>query len=321
METYKGKLGVIGARCAIVAQSEEAKTSTNAQSLAVEIVKIINNTKDLHVSTKKKNEEYLASKKETKRWVEQTVSCAANSLLMLESIKPAAEVNPQKLATKTTFKGLKIGALMEQTTIVGNLLTEKSSLLLAHGYKQEQIDELTTITRKLQQAIEKESAIGLELKLLRNKRNALTPSINSKYSDLNAIVMVNKNLMPMLYNNYFAVKVGKAKNSHMTIEGTITCNGIPLANASIMIYATTKKAKKKGSTKAAASSAAAAEKPIIVKFSNVNGQFSTQKLKAGTYKVIITKHGHITQELTLYVNPKEATIVTVSLDQLTISNN
>jgi hypothetical protein len=321
MEVNNGKMKVIGARCAIIASSEEAKNNAEAQSLAAEIVKIINSSKDLHFSVKAKNEELLTTKKDTKKWAALAVNSAVNSLLMLESLKPTAEANPKALATRSNFKAMKVGAFIEQSKIIGNQLKEKSSELLARGYKQEQIDELSTNTQKLQLSIDKETALGVELNQLRNKCKALEPTINSKFNTLNSMVVVNKTLMPTLYNDYFAVKMAKNKTSHMTIEGSITCDGQPLANASIKIISTVE-VKQKSSLKAAADGGTVVtEKVIANKLSNIKGEFTTVKLKSGTYKAIITKNGHASQEVTLFVNPKETTKVNVSLDKLEVFNN
>lgn len=317
----KGKMKVIGARCTIVTSSEEAKNNVEAQSLATEIAETIKSSKDLHFSVKAKNEELLTTKKETKKWAALAVNSAVSSLLILESLKPTAEANPKALATKSNFKAMKVGAFMEQAKIIGNQLKNKSSELLAKGYKQEQIDELTTNTLKMQLSIDKEAALGVELNQLRNKCKMLEPTINGKFNTLNSMVVVNKTLMPTLYNDYFAVKMGKNKTSHMTIEGSITCNGQPLANASIKILSTVE-VKPKSSLKAVADgSTVTTEKVIADKLSNIKGEFTTAKLKSGTYKAIIAKNGHTSQEVTLFVNPKETTKVNVSLDKLEVFNN
>ena len=321
MEVNKEKMKVIGARCTIIASSEEAKDNAEAQALAADIVKTINSSKDLHFSIRVKNEELLSTKKETKKWAAQAVNGAVNALLMLESLKPTSEANPKALTTRSNFNAMKLPAFMEKTKIIGNQLKEKSSELLARGYKQAQLDELSTNTQKMQLSIDKETALGVELSLLRNKCKALDPIINSKFNTLNSMVMVNKALMPTLYNEYFGVKQSKSKTSHMTIEGRITCNGVPLPNASIKIYSTTE-VKQKSSRKAAAgSSTTTVEKVVAEKLSNINGEFSTDKQKAGMYRGVVSKNGLTTADVMVFVNPKEVTRIDIDLDKLESFNN
>ncbi|WP_320054542.1 carboxypeptidase-like regulatory domain-containing protein [uncultured Acetobacteroides sp.] len=321
METSKEKMKVIGTRCTIIAGSEEAKDNAEVQAIAADIVKTVNSTKELHFSIRLKNDELLSTKKETKKWAALAVNGAVNALLMLESLKPTAEANPKKLATKSNFMAMKRPAFLEQTKIIGNQLKEKSSELLARGYKQAQIDEVTTNAQKMQLSIDKETALGVELSLLRNKCKALEPTINSKFNTLNSIVTVNQALMPTLYKDYFAVKQSKTKTAHMTITGYVTCEGKPLPNASIKIFSTEEVKKKSVRRTAAASDTTTVEKVVAEKLSNVNGEFATDKLKAGKYRGRITKNGLTVADVTLFVNPKEVTRIDIALDKLESTNN
>ena len=321
MDSSKGKMGVIAARCTIISKSAEASSNADAQKLAADLLKDIASDKDINLSVKFKYEESLTTKKDVKKWQALTVNSSVNSLLMLESLKPATEANPRALATKTNFSEKKLPALLKEAKVIDSVLKEKTSELLAHGYKQEQIDELGINIQKLVQTSDKVNAIVVELGLLRGKRKAMETEIDGKFRMLNSMVMVNKGLMPTLYNEYFSVKQIRNHNSHMTIEGSITCNGQPLANASITIISTVE-AKKKAPRKVAADgSTVPTEKVIVSKLSNIKGEFSTTKLKSGTYKAIISKNGHTSQEVTLFVNPKETTKISVSLDKLEVFNN
>jgi hypothetical protein len=321
----KEKNETMSARCTIVSASEEAKGNAELQRLATDIQKEIGAQKSSNLTINLKNEEYLSQKKVVKKLIAHTIDLATESQMMLESLKPIADANAHSITTKSEFKIMKISAVVDQATIIGNQLKDKSAQLLDRGYKQEQIDMLPQSTKELIAAIEKESAIKIELNLMRNNRTPLDTSINSKFKLLNTAVTINKGLMPTLYASYFAIKTTRNKNNHMTIEGCIVCDGKPVANANIKILSIETPKPKKSTAKSIKASlkamATSVEKVIYDKFSNADGEFSTQKLKAGAYKCIITKNGHILQELTLYVNPKETTTIRVQLDKQEVSKN
>lgn len=142
---------------------------------------------------------------------------------------------------------------------------------------------------------------------------------------MNAKVRLNKHLMPILYDEYFAIKIERNKSHHQNIEGNIVCEGKPLANASIQIISNeTPKPRKNASEKVKAAlqnPALVQNKVVYERLSNSNGEFITNKLKPGTYRARIRKNGYIEQEITLYINPKETTKINVNLLKLEITNN
>lgn len=325
MESKNKKFATVSARCNLVTNSAEAKSDTELQKLVTETTKEIGSYYDTHQLVTAKKVELAISRKEHNTTKAQMVNVANLSLYMLESLKPTSEIGNHSIPKKKKLEDLKYKELVEQSTVIANQLKAKSEQLLAKGYKQDQIDDLSLIVQKSISIDSKLNQQLVEEKLLRNKRDNSRNQAEQLFDKMNAKVRLNKHLMPILYDEYFAIKIERNKSHHQNIEGNIVCEGKPLANASIQIISNeTPKPRKNASEKVKAAlqnPALVQNKVVYERLSNSNGEFITNKLKPGTYRARIRKNGYIEQEITLYINPKETTKINVNLLKLEITNN
>ena len=74
--------------------------------------------------------------------------------------------------------------------------------------------------------------------------------------------------------------------------------------------------KSDASAKSIKANAVPKEKVVYDKLSNSNGEINIRDLKPDTYRLTISKIGYKSQELTVYVNPKEFSVVNVEMEKL-----
>jgi hypothetical protein len=97
----------------------------------------------------------------------------------------------------------------------------------------------------------------------------------------------------------------------------VTFTGQTVANASVKLYSTrAAKVRKNATAKTIKANAVPKEKLIYDKLSNSNGEINIRDLKPGTYRLTISKIGFKSQDITVYVNPKEFSVVNVEMEKL-----
>ena len=320
MSNFKAKTGSINARCAVVVASEEAKGNTEIQSITFDILKAITGWDNTQSQIRIKQNDDVSIRKEIKIAEVYLAICAADATHMLESIKPVSEADPKNIINKTELQHNKKSFLSETSEIMINQLKAKKAELLEHGYSETQINDLEKAFNKHKSGTDRLMLVENEIKQLRNRASALEEEVADKLALLNTIIMVNKMLMPKLYTSYFAVKLHTYKNPPASVTGSITWNGEPLANTSVKLFPVDSSVQAKAASMAMNDAGrievGKGKKPIFEKLTNSKGEFNTRKLKPGEYRGIISKNGHSTEEVVVYVNPKETTIVSVNLDKL-----
>ncbi|WP_320051669.1 carboxypeptidase-like regulatory domain-containing protein [uncultured Acetobacteroides sp.] len=307
----------IESKCNIVINSPEAKDHADTKTLAEDILKEINSRTATNMKITLVKKDIEEKQRTGKSHLRMLAMMAVEGSHMLESIKPDAEADPKNLKIKTKLDKLGDAKLLEECEIINAELLRQKAKLLEYGYKEEQIGKLSNGLAQMTNIKKELTATNLSYSEIRSQKESMDKGIMERLDKLNQKIEINKVLMPNLFRDYFAVKLVTAKKQQSGISGTVLFDKQPLANASIKLYTTSvAKARKKASSKPQKASAEPQEKLVYDKLSNSNGEINIRDLKPGTYRLVVSKNGYKIQVFTIYVNPKEFSLVKVEMEKL-----
>jgi hypothetical protein len=307
----------IESKCNIVISSPEAKDHAETKSLAENILADIDGRAATNMRITQVKKEIEDKQRMGKAHLKMLAMLAVEGSHLLESIKPDEEADSKNLKVKTKLDKLSDGKLLEECEIINADLQKQKAKLLEYGYKEEQIGKLSNGLAQMSTMNKELSATNLSYSEIRNQRESMDKGIMERLDKLNQKVEINKVLMPNLFRDYFTVKLVTNKKQQSGISGMVLFNGQPLANASIKLYSNRVAApRKNASVKSLKANAAPQEKLEYDKLSNSNGEINIRDLKPDTYRLTVSKNGYKSQELTVYVNRKEFTIVEIKMVQL-----
>lgn len=307
----------IESKCNIVIGSPEAKDHTETKSLAENILADINSRTATNMRIAQVKKEIEEKQRTGKAHLRMLAMMVVEGSHMLESIKLDAEADPKNLKLKSKLDKLSDAKLLEECEIINADLQKQKAKLLEYGYKEEQIGRLSNGLAQMSNIKKELSATNLSYSEIRSQRENTDKGILDRLEKLNQKVEINKVLMPNLFRDYFAVKLVSNKKPQSGISGTVIFNGQPLANASIKLYSNkVAKVRKNASVKSLKANAVPQEKLVYDRLSNSNGEINIRDLKPDTYRLTISKNGYKSQDLTVYVNPKEFSILNVEMEKL-----
>ncbi len=307
----------IESKCNIVINSTEAKDHAETKSLAENILSEINGRAATNMRITLVKKEVEDKRRMGKAHLGKLSVLAVEGSYMLESIKSDAEADSKNLKVKTKLEKMSDDKLLEECEIINADLQKQKAKLLEYGYTEEQIGRLSGALAQMSSIKKELSATKLSYSEIRGQRENIDKGILERLEKLNQKVEINKVLMPNLLRDYFAVKLVTTKKQQSGISGTVLFNGQPLANASIKLYSNkVATPRKNASAKSIKANAVPKEKVVYDKLSNSNGEINIRDLKPDTYRLTISKIGYKSQELTVYVNPKELSVVNVEMEKL-----
>ena len=307
----------IESKCNIVISSPEAKDHAETKSLAENILADINGRAATNMRIAQVKKEIEDKQRMGKAHLKMLAMFAIEGSHMLESIKPDAEADSKNLKVKSKLDKLSDDKLLEECEIINADLQKQKPKLLEYGYTEEQIGRLSGALAQMSSIKKELSVTNISYSEIRSQRESMDKGILDRLDRLNQKIEINKVLMPNLFRDYFAIKLVNAKKQQSGISGTVLFNRQPLANATVKLYSTkVVKVRKNATAKSLMANAMPQEKLIYDKLSNSNGEINIRDLKPDTYRLTISKNGYKSQELTVYVNPKEFSVVNVEMETL-----
>lgn len=317
MRTFQPLEKGIETKCIIVVNSSETTNHAQAKTLAVNILADMKSRKETNLMLTQVKKNISASKKVVQGQLGNLINLAVEGNRMLESVKPSPEVDTKSLKIKTKLEKMSDGKFLEECAIINSNLQKQKQQLQEYGYTDAQINLLSEALAKLNDYMDDLSTTNLSYSEIRAKRNSTDSIILERFDKLNQTIDLNKVLMPNLFRDYFAVKLVTTKKQQSGITGSVMFNGQSLANASIKLYANKVATPRKNATaKSIMTNTVPQEKLVYDKLSNSNGEINISDLKPDTYRLTISKNGYKSQEFTVYVNPKELTVVNIEMEKL-----
>lgn len=317
MRTYKTLEKAIESKCLSVITSPDSKNHVETITVAKNIMADMKGRKDssLNISVVRKN--IAANKKRIKGYTKTLLELTIEGNHMLESIKPTPEIDTKNLKLKTKLEKLNDTKFLEECMITNSNLVKHKQKLLEHGYTEAQINPLSLALAQMNTYIEELSNFNLTYSEIRKQQNNIDSTILENFNKLNMSIEINKVLMPNLFHDYFAIKLVTAKKQPHGILATITCNGNPVANASVKLFAyVAPVTRKKNAANASTATPVKKEKQKYDKLTNSKGEVKFNNLKPETYLLVISKNGYVEQRITVYINPKEISVLNIELKPL-----
>ncbi|WP_320054384.1 hypothetical protein [uncultured Acetobacteroides sp.] len=307
----------IETKCSIVINSAEAAKLADTTLIAENILKDIDRRAAINMRIAQIRKELEEKRRANKAYMDQLGTLAFEGNLMLHSIKLEDEANQKSLRIKTRLNRLKDAKLLEESEIINADLQKQRTTLLGYGYTEDRIDMLDVALARISSIRRELSATNFTYAEIRAQKSEMEMGIQARLKQLNRKIEVNKLLMPKLFHDYFDVKLFTSKKQQSSISGTVLYEGLPLANASIKLYSTrVVKVRKNASVKSLNTQTAQQEMLVYDKLSNSNGEINIRDIKSGTYRIVVEKIGFKACVLTVYVNPKEISMVMVEIERL-----
>jgi hypothetical protein len=304
-------------KCNTVINSSEAKGHTDAKLLAESILTDISGRSTTNIRINQIKKEIVAKQKVGKAHMGKLAIFAVDGTHMLESVKPDGEVNVKNWRVKAKLLRMNDTKFLEECAIINADLQKEKQKLQEYGYTEEQVNQLSVALAQMSSITKELTATNLSYSAIRAQRDSADKAMLERLDKLSQKVEANKVLMPNLFRDYFAVKLATTKKPQSGINGSVTFEGQTVANASIKLYATrVAKVRKNASAKTIKANAVPKETLVYDKLSNSNGEINIRDLKPGTYRLTISKIGFKSQDITVYVNPKEFTLVDIKLEKL-----
>jgi len=305
------------ARCLLVGTSPDTAKIPEVKVISGKITILLENREDTGVTLKSCKVLMTKSTKQVNALFDQTVKLTVRGLLMLESLKTPDDLELKKLRVTGDLNKYKVKELLDYSLIISNFMQDKKSVLIAHGYTEPQVDEIDACRVLLLKAIADQASLHARQEQLRTERSQCEEQVDHHFCKLNDIIAVNKVLIPDLYRDYHAIKVNASRRLPNSVQVKLTSGGLPVANAMVRLYGTAAPyANKVVTLKKDRQDALAGEVLVSKKLSKDKGVINIKHLKPGTYRMLVSKVGFADQEITVYVNPKEVTRITVVLKPL-----
>jgi len=307
----------MNARCMLAINSDESPKIPEIKVFAGNVTIGLANRRDKVATLNSCKVLSIENTKQVNTLFDQTVTLTMKGLLMLESLKTSNEFDTKKLRVTTDLNKYKVRELLDYSYTISGFMQGKKGVLISHGYTEPQIDELDSCCVLFSKAIEKQEKLQVQQEQLRIERSQHEEQVDLNFSKLNDIITVNQLLVPNLYRDYLAIKVNTSKKLPISVCVSITSGGLPVANAMVRLYGTAAPyANKVVTLKKDRQDAQAGEVLVSKKLSKDKGVINIKHLKPGTYRMLVSKVGFADQEITVYVNPKEVTRITVVLKPL-----
>lgn len=307
----------IKSRCRVVIASPETAIHNAEKMLAENILLDMEHRKATCKALSQALAKILTKKRRVKERCGTLINLTIEGNRMLESVKPTSEINRSNIKVKTKLDRMKMADFFKECEVTSSNLLQQQRLLLLHGYTDAQINQLSVelaLTSSILTDIAEDTRSYSEI---RARQNLTDSSIFEKLNSLNRIIEINKVLMPTLFRDYFAIKLATRRKHDHGIKVIATYNGQPLANVAIKVYNPAIPVSRKASAaKRAAAAPANTQKMVYNKLTQTRGTSNINNLKPGTYRMVAAKIGFEEQELTVYVNPKEFTLVNIELAPL-----